>query len=190
MKKLSGKVLSVHVGKSENTSKERLQRIVADFDGFVGDAHKSFTRRCWEGDKQAKGTTRRNERQWSAVSVEELQQISQDMDLTETVSAETVGANLCIEGITRFSTLPKGTLLRFPSGAELIVVEYNPPCLEMGKKIASRYHTNSGADIPSTAFSKAAKLSRGLVGVIDAVGEIQAGDPVEIIVYEHPRWLA
>ena len=60
----------------------------------------------------------------------------------------------------------------------------------MGQKIADKYATNSGDEISSTAFSKASKLSRGLVGVIDAVGEINAGDDCEVVIYEHPAWLS
>ena len=189
MKKLTAKVVSVHTGNNDDMSKETRGSVMAELDGFVGDGHRSYTRSCWSGDKQAEGTVRRNERQWSAVSVDELAQISADMDLTETLSAETLGANLCFSGIDDMSKLPKGTLLKFPSGAELVVVEFNPPCHDMGKKIASKHETNSGDDIPSTAFSKAAKLTRGLVGVVDAIGEISAGDVCEVLVYEHPDWL-
>jgi MOSC domain-containing protein YiiM len=190
MKKLIAEVVSVHTGDNDDMRKETRGTVVAELDGFVGDGHRSYTRSCWSGgDKQAEGTVRRNERQWSAVSVEELGQISRDMDLTEALSAETLGANLCFEGIDDMSKLPKGTLLKFPSGAELVVVEFNPPCHYMGEKIAAQHQTRSGDVIPSTAFSKAAKLSRGLVGVIDAVGEISAGDECEVLVYEHPSWL-
>jgi hypothetical protein len=43
--------------------------------------------------------------------------------------------------------------------------------------------------LSSTAFSKAAKLSRGLVGVVEVPGAIKAGDEVEIEIYETPAWL-
>jgi hypothetical protein len=82
--------------------------------------------------------------------------------------------------------LPKGTLLQFPSGAELVVEEYNPPCHDMGKKIASLYTTSSGATLLSTAFSKAARFSRGIVGVVEAAGTIHAGDAVTVVVYKAP----
>ena len=112
------------------------------------------------------------------------------MDLTETLTAECLGANLCIEGIANLSRLPKGTLLKFPSGAELQVEEYNPPCLDMGKKIAGVRKTGSGKPVENTAFSKAAKLSRGLVGVVESPGAIRAGDEITVVVYEHPSWLS
>lgn len=157
--------------------------------GIKGDRHHTYERKAWEGDKQKQGTIRRNERQWSAVSVEELQQISEDMQLQETLSAGCVGANLCLRGVPQLSRLPKGTLLAFPSGAELMVEEYNPPCHDMGKKIAADYVCENGQAPSSTAFSKAAKLRRGVVGVVEVAGVINAGDEVTITLYETPSWL-
>jgi hypothetical protein len=86
--------------------------------------------------------------------------------------------------------LPRGTVLKFPSGAELIVEEFNPPCHDMGKQLASVLSTRSGKPLSSTAFSKAAKLTRGVVGVVEVAGKISAGDEVTIELYEAPRWLA
>ena len=77
-------------------------------------------RKAWDvGDKQVSGTIRRNERQWSAVSLEELAEIAQTMDLSESLSAATVGANICLSGVPNLSHLPKGSILKFPSGAEI-----------------------------------------------------------------------
>ena len=189
MKKITATVVSVHAGSNEDLSKEAHNSITAELDGFVGDRHKSYTRQAWAGDKQQKGTIRRNERQWSAVSVEELGEIQKAMDLKESLSAGHLGANLCLQGIPDLSRLPKGTLLKFPSGAELVVEEFNPPCHHMGKQLASSYTTNSGRPLSTTAFSKAAKLKRGVVGVIDVAGVISVGDQVSVVLYESPSWL-
>ncbi len=86
--------------------------------------------------------------------------------------------------------MPKGTVLKFPSGAELIVEEFNPPCHGMGKKLASMYTTKSDEPLSSTAFSKAAKLIRGIVGSVEVAGTISAGDEVTVELYETPAWLA
>ena len=189
MKKITATVVSVHAGSNDDLSKEAHNSITAELDGFVGDRHKSYTRQAWAGDKQQKGTTRRNERQWSAVSAEELADIQKAMDLKESLSAGRLGANLCLQGIPELSRLPKGTLLKFPSGAELVVEEFNPPCHHMGKQLASSYTTNSGRPLSTTAFSKAAKLHRGVVGIIDVAGVISAGDQVTVVLYESPSWL-
>jgi MOSC domain-containing protein YiiM len=187
---MTATIVSVHSGSRDDLSKPACESVEVELEGFVGDAHRSYTRETWEGDKQAQGTIRRNERQWSAVSVEELAGITQQMDLTEPLTAECLGANLLIEGIAKLSRLPKGTLLQFPSGVELQVEEYNPPCHDMGQKLAALHETRSGKPLSTTAFSKAAKLSRGVVGVVEVAGTINAGDDVSIILYETPTWLA
>ena len=190
VKKIVAQVVSVHVGAQDELGKEEHPGVQVELDGIVGDRHRSYERSCWAGDKQPEGTIRRNERQWSAVSTEELAEIQAAMDLSESLTAASLGANLCITGIAELSRLPKGSVLKFPSGAELIVEEYNPPCHGMGKKLASRYTTNSGEPLSSTAFSKAAKFIRGIVGSVEVAGTISAGDEVTVELYETPAWLA
>ena len=189
MKKITATIVSVHSGSDDDLSKQENDSIKLELEGIVGDHHRSYVRDTWKGDKQPYGTVRRNERQWSAVSVEELAEISAAMDLTETITAQSVGANLCIKGVPELSRLPKGTLLKFSSGAELMVEEFNPPCSYMSKKLAALHQTRSGDAISDTAFSKAAKLTRGVVGVIEVTGTISAGDEVMVELYETPSWL-
>ena len=189
MKKITAKIVSVHSGSNDDLSKEEHASIQVELDGIVGDRHRSYVRDTYTVDKQPYGTVRRNERQWSAVSIEELASISAEMNLKEGITAASVGANLCIEGISELSRLPKGTLLQFPLGAELIVEEFNPPCSDMSKIQALRHQTESGEPVSDTAFSKAAKLNRGVVGVVEAAGEINAGDEVTVVLYEQPSWL-
>ncbi len=189
MRKLTAKVLSVHTGCNEDKTKPDAPSIQVELDGVVGDKHQSLSRTTWAGDKQPKGTVRRNERQWSAVSREELREIAKAMDLSEPLLPSILGANLCLQGVKELSRLPKGTLLKFPSGAELSVEEYNPPCLDMGARLAKTLATASGAPLTTTAFSNAARLSRGIVGVVEVPGEIFPGDEVTIELYEQPSWL-
>ncbi len=190
MEKIIAKIVSVHSGSNDDLSKEAHGSVQVELDGIVGDRHRSYVRDTYKVDKQPFGTVRRNERQWSAVSVEELAAISEVMDLKEPITAASVGANLCVEGIPELSRLPKGTLLQFSSGTELIVEEFNPPCSDMSKIQAARHETRLGEPVPDTAFSKAAKLSRGVVGVVEAAGEINAGDEVTVVLYETPSWMA
>ena len=192
MKKTIGRIEALYQGvRGENLIKHARPSLKAELDGFVGDRHGSFERESWGiGDKQPAGVVRRNERQWSAVSQEELAKISQEMDLCEPVNAGSIGANLCISGVPNLSQLPKGTIFKFPSNAELMVEEYNPPCKGVSKKIASLHTTISGEPLKENAFSEAAKFSRGLVGVIEVAGEINEGDQFEVLIYEPPRWLS
>ena len=186
---VTARTVSVHSGSDDGFCKDEHPTIQVELDGVVGDRHRSYQRDTWAGDKQPEGTIRRNERQWSAVSTEELAEISEAMDLTEPLTATELGANLCLQGVDKLSRLPKGTLLKFASGAELIVEEYNPPCHDMGKKLAETHITGSGNPLESTTFSKAAKLTRGVVGVVEAAGAISAGDEVTVEIYETPAWL-
>ena len=189
MKILSGKVVSVHSGSNDDLSKEEHPSIQVELDGIRGDRHRSYVRKTWAGDKQPQGTTRRNERQWSAVSVEELDDIARTMNIAEPLTATSLGANICLQGIPELSLLPKGTLLKFPSGAELIVEEYNPPCKDMSEIQAAKHTQKSGEKLSLTTFSVASKLSRGVVGVVEAAGVINAGDEVTVTIYEKPAWL-
>ncbi|MEM7001183.1 MAG: hypothetical protein AAF529_10375 [Pseudomonadota bacterium] len=144
MSKETGRVRSVHIGTREDMSKQPRRRVEVAEDGFVGDNHQGFTRIAYEGDKDPEGTLRRNERQWSGISADELAQISQVLNLNRALEAEDLGANLCVSGIENFSGLPRGTRLSFSSGAVLAIEEYNPPCVEMGEKLASLYATELG----------------------------------------------
>lgn len=188
MARIEGQVLSLHVG-VEHGVIEDVESLTMAFDGVAGDRFQSYTRQTWAADKQPKGTLRRNERQWSAMSIEEMEVIAHQMQLSEALTGNALSVNMCIKGIPQFSALPKGTLLRFPSGAELTVVEYNPPCREQGIRIAERYLTRAGTHPPPGAFPKAAKLLRGVVGVVDVPGIISVRDTVAVDVYETPAWL-
>jgi hypothetical protein len=184
-----GKVVSVHVGAGDTLGKEVCDAIEVELDGIVGDRHRGFSRKNWKDDKQPEGTIRRNERHWSAVSVEELADIQQAMNLVEPLLASSLGANLCLQGVPDVSRLARGTLLKFSSGVELIVEEYNPPCREMGEKLAAVHTSLSGEWIPAGVFSQAAKFSRGVVGVVEVAGIISTGEEVRVEPPRLPKWL-
>jgi hypothetical protein len=189
VKEIIAAVASVHAGSGDDLSKEEQASIQVELDGIVGDRHRGYERAAYQGDKQPQGTVRRNERQWSAVSSAELFEIQTEMGLLEPLTATSLGANICLTGLHQLSRLPKGTTLKFPSGAELIVEEYNPPCHDMGKKLAALHSTGSGKPLSSTAFSKAAVHTRGVVGSVEVAGLISAGDEVIIKSYKTPPWL-
>ena len=182
-------VVSLHIGAEGVMEKRHCEALEVAIDGIVGDRHRGATRHCWEGDKQAEGTQRRNERQWSAVSTEELDAITAGMGLSQTLKASTIGVNLCLSGVPDLSRLPRGTTLSFPSGAVLMIEEYNPPCSEMGEKIAAEYERGDGESLSGSAFSHAAKFSRGVVGIVEVPGSIHVGDNVVIAREQLPKWL-
>ena len=184
---ITGSVASVHISNNRGMSIESTKTIQVEFDGIVADKHRSYMRGTYEGESVPAGTVRRNDRQWSAVSVEELAKIQEAMELETTLTATTLNANLCFEGIPNLSQLPKGSQLCFPSGAILMVEDYNPPCSYMSEKITKTHTTTSGQPPKRLAFVKAAKRLRGLVGVVDVVGTINAGDKVIVKVFDSIR---
>jgi len=185
-KTLKGRIVSVHTGNNEDLSKQPQTSLTAEIGGFSGDKHQGPERKTWEGEWDPPDTIRRNERQWSGVSVEELAHITERLELKQQLTPTTLGANLCIAGIPEFSLLPKGTRLVFPSGAVLLVEEYNPPCSDMGAQVAAKYSTRSDQPLTAKTWLRPASGRRGVVGVIDVPGEIRAGDEVEVWLYEEP----
>lgn len=186
MQKLTGLLDSIQFGDNEDLSKESHATAQVEFDGFIGDKHRGASRVAYSGDREPKGTVLRNDRQWSGVSVEELAEISQKMDLSSILSPQTLGANICIKGVPDFSFLPRGTRLIFPSGAALIIEEYNPPCSDMGARVAATYTTRSGEPLEAKHFLRPAAGRRGVVGMVDVPGELRVGDEVIIEVFEAP----
>lgn len=188
-KTIVGCVAALHVGDSDSAdlSKRPASTVALELDGIVGARHRGFSRVAWAGDKEPEGTVRRNERQWSGMSVEEIAQISRNMDLDRVLEGADLGANICFEGLRGYSQLPKGSVFTFPSGAKLVAVEYNPPCIEMGEKLAAKYGTRSKQALAPRDFPIAAIGLRGLVGVVDVPGVIRVGDEVTVELWSEER---
>ncbi len=111
MSDFEARVVSVHSGDHEDLHKDAFDSVELDIEGFPGDRHRGFTRVAWQGDKDPEGTVRRNERQWSGVSSEELTIISERVRLARPVEASALGAKLCVVGVPNFSQRPRGTRL-------------------------------------------------------------------------------
>lgn len=182
-------VVALHAYSKMHPERPGVDSLEFDIDGIVGDRHRGHLRPAFSNDKQPKGTMRRNERMWSAIAVEELAQISSDMGLVDTIEPKDVTANICVEGAPDLSKLPKGSTLTFPSGLVLIVEEFCTPCLDKGEQLRRKYRKADGSELLPTAFAKASKLSRGLVGIVDVPGTASVGDVVELVEYAHPAWL-
>ena len=183
-REFEAKLVSLHSGKNEDMSKPSHDSLVVEPDGFPGDKHSGFVRIAASWDSETTGTPRRNERMWSGVSSEELAIISEKMDLRDPLDPGTLGANICLEGVAGFSQLPKGSKLIFPSGAVLLVEMDNPPCVEMGERIAEDFCTKTREAAAGKFFCKHAMGQRGVVGVVDVPGVISVGDRVIVRPFE------
>jgi hypothetical protein len=189
--KLFGTLASVHAGDAgadpEDYTKQSRPSARVELDGFVGDRHRGFQRIAQSYDPDPTGTVRRNERQWTGVSTEELAIIAERLDLKEPLLPATLGANVCVEGIPGFSGLARGSRLVFPSGAVLVIEDCNPPCADIATPIAAAHTTRSGAPVAAKMFPKYALGLRGVYGVVDVAGTIQPGDRVIVEVNEEPK---
>ncbi|MCB1432475.1 MAG: MOSC domain-containing protein [Alphaproteobacteria bacterium] len=145
------------------------------FGGIEGDCHAGLTRKSDSRMlKQFKrGTEVKNARQVSILSKEELTEIAARMAIPE-VKPEWVGANLVTSGIPNLTLLPPSTRLQFPSGATLVVDLENLPCRYPADVIDKHYPE------PKMGFVKAAQVKRGVVGWVEAEGEVRVGDHIVI----------
>lgn len=182
-RKLAARVAGVYVAPGNDFQTVAVQSIALGFDGIEGDHHAGPTRRS--GGREPwypRGTEIRNERQLSIVAPDELATVAGRMGLPE-IKPEWIGANLVLEGITKLSMLPAGTMLFFAGGVTLKVDAQNGPCRIAGRAIAE----NSGmADIEagSLLFPKVAKRLRGVVGWVEKPGVIAQGEAVSVRIPE------
>jgi hypothetical protein len=70
-----------------------------------------------------------------------------------------------------------------------MIEEYNPPCTDMGEELAGMHTEKSGKSIAGSAFSKAGKFSRGVVGIVEVAGTVSVGDVVCVNPESLPKWL-
>jgi len=163
----------------ETLSIESLQ---LGFDGIAGDRHAGATRRT--GGREPwypRGTEIRNERQVSILCPAELAATADALGIGE-VRPEWVGGNLLLDGLADLSRLPPRTLLRFADGAVLRIDGDNAPCRQSGRAVARRFPRHPGID---TAYVRAARHRRGLVGWVERPGALRLGESVEVRVPEH-----
>ena len=158
----------------------KVDRVIVDMEGFAGDRHSGLTMRSGSKQKRfyEKGTTIRNTRQVSIISVEDMAVVANNLDVPH-VDASWLGSNLLIEGIEEVSQLPRGTRLIFSSGAALVVEEENHPCMNSGKQVQENYPERENM---AAAFVKGAYRKRGVVAWVEKEGEIAVGDEVRVVI--------
>lgn len=170
---LTVSVVGVCVGrKGAGPGKEPIPAARINEHGFEGDRHAGPLWTLRTGSE--KGTAVFNERQWSAVSEEEVQVLSQRLAIELPLGA--LGENLRLTGVTDLSKLPCGTMLRFLSGVVLGVSGENFPCRRMASFLAMR----SGEEAVERRFVKVATGLRGVVGWVETPGLITKGDVASI----------
>jgi hypothetical protein len=171
-------VLAVYVGAAQAVDSVVQPSIECTLEGIVGDRHFGFTKPAGvrEPDYE-RGTIIRNNRQFSALSQEELTKIAASLQVPK-IEAEWLGANILLEGMEEFTQLPPLSRLVFDGGAVLRVFGANQPCRYPGDVIQSHYpdHPRLSAD-----FVRNAMQCRGIVGWVEHPGTITAGQGVQVI---------
>jgi hypothetical protein len=175
----TGKVEGLYTTPNNDTFvTESRDELLFSLDGIPNNRHFGYQRLSGGREKKfyPRGTLIRNNRQWSAVSVEELKQIADTMQLEE-VKPEWIGANLLISGIPDLSLLPGLTRLTFRPGSadEVVLIVYgqNKPCIHAHHSIE-----NAVSQTVKNPFTKAAANCRGLVGWVEKAGVVRVGDEV------------
>jgi len=153
------------------------------FDGIEGDCHSGPTMlsdaRTMK--QYPQGVTLKNRRQVSIVSVEEMAEIAEKLDIP-TLPPEWVGANLLVSGIPDLTLLPPSTRMMFSSGATLIIDLENQPC-KYPAEIIEKHHPGHGS-----AFVPMAKHKRGLVAWVEREGNIASGDTIRLFLPPQRLW--
>ncbi|MDQ0395274.1 MOSC domain-containing protein [Labrys monachus] len=183
--KRKGRVAAVAAASGMAIGAQAVPALEVTHEGIPGDRHAGFLR---PADVRVpwfqRGEPIHNERQVSIVSVEELAVIAANLGIDH-VEPEWLGANLAVEGLPRFSFIPRGTRLFFPSGAVLAVTDQNAPCRIAGAEVARHC---GGKDGLALRFSAAAKRLRGVVAHVDRPGAIRVGEAFHIRVPEQWVW--
>ncbi len=169
-----GTVVSVLLGlQKDSLVTTAFDQAEATLEGFSGDRHAGITRPSdGRTPHYPRGTTIRNDRQVSVISVEELEIVAERLELPE-IRPEWLGANLLLQGISRLTQLPPTTRLFFQQGAVLYVSGENAPCIHPGRVIQAAH---PGREDLAAAFTKAALHLRGLIAVVEKPGVIARGD--------------
>lgn len=160
-----------------------VERLVATFAGPEGEDHGGLTRpSCSRVTAQyPRGTTIRNTRQFSVVSVEDLAAIAAQMGIA-TLDPALIGATMVVEGFPDFSRIPPSSRLQAEGGATLVVDMENRPCTLPARPIEA-LHPGFGA-----AFKPAAQGRRGVTAWVEREGVFALGEAIRLHIPDQPVW--
>ncbi|PID60005.1 MAG: sulfurase [Gammaproteobacteria bacterium] len=149
--------------------------LTLDFGGIVGDTHYGSTRAsCARVQRQyPKGTEIHNCRQLSVLSLEEIEQIRQAMDIAE-LDPTWLGASLVISGIPDFTHVPPASRLIAENGTAIVIDMENAPCRFPGLVIEERF-PGKGARFPREALGR-----RGVTCYVERPGTLVKGDTLQL----------
>jgi MOSC domain-containing protein len=173
-----GTVASLHVGNAKKSPSTSVPSLTLTFAGIVSDRHCGPTRTAGAREPAfRRGTLLANLRQVSLVSMEELNIMASRMGL-QRLDPGWLAANIAIEGAGPITQIPRGTVLRFPSGASLYISDLNSPC----RAAANLIRRCAGApECRTSKFVWHSMGRRGLVAFVYVEGDVYARDPIEFL---------
>ncbi|MGI9197944.1 MAG: MOSC domain-containing protein [Candidatus Nanopelagicales bacterium] len=173
---MTARVAAVHVWPPGSDTPQRVDELVLDWGGPVGDRHHGLTMSSDVRQKPVypRGTEIRNHRQVSIVDVGELAEIAVALGLPE-LAPGTIADNICTEGIDDLTSLPPLSRLVFEGGAVILVGGENLPCTIAGGLVGERYGTRP------ERFPKAAMGLRGVTGWVEHPGVLRPGTAVTVV---------
>jgi hypothetical protein len=151
-----------------------------DLGGVVGDRHYGLQRPS--DSRQARfyerGTSIRNRRQVSLVSVDELEYVRASLDLPD-LRPDELGANVLVRGLEDLSALPIGARLLFDSGLGLVCEGVSQPCRLPVETLKARHPDHSLSGFAKSAFGR-----RGIVASVERPAPMRAGNRARIYLPE------
>lgn len=156
-------------GPQREPVKHAREEVRVGLHGLEGDRHAGATIVLGHG--RHKGRPIPNERQWSAVSLEEMEEGCRLLGIP-VLPAGGLGENLLLQGLPQLTSLPPGTELHFDSGVVLEIREENLPCMGPARYWAEALERE---DLQRT-FVKTFMGRRGVVGVVLRPGILRPGE--------------
>lgn len=159
----------------------RISETKLEFGGIPGDRHFGVT---FGADSRQtmypRGTEILNRRQITVVSQEDCAIIAEKLGIP-TVLPEWLGANLLISGFPDLTSLTMGSRLLLPSGAGLVCMGENLPCVHPGEEIQKNHDEQLHPKLAGR-FVKAAFKRRGIVCAVECPGMLRQGDEAKVLV--------
>ncbi|MCH6266116.1 MOSC domain-containing protein [Neobacillus citreus] len=183
MKKAKANIKGILIADQDGTFvTRRIPEVQLEFGGIRGDRHFGVT--CAADSRQPmypKGTEILNRRQITVVSVEDCEEIAEELGVPH-VLPEWLGANLLVQGFPELTKLTLGSRIMFPSGAGLICMGENLPCIFPGEEIQKHF-----PEYPKLAarFVRAGYKRRGIVCAVERPGGISEGEEVQILMNDY-----
>ncbi|CAM3505849.1 Putative metal-sulfur cluster biosynthesis proteins YuaD [Vibrio aerogenes CECT 7868] len=170
------KVVSVSKSEKHTFSKSTVNSIMLiEGEGVEGDAHRGKTVK--HRSRVKADPTQPNLRQVHLIHQELFDELK---DKGFEVGPSELGENITTRGIDLLS-LPKGTLLRFPQGAEILITGLRNPCPQIEAFQKGLLSQVLDRDSSGNVVRKA-----GVMGIITAGGLVNPDDHIEIILPDEP----